>query len=154
MTEKRFTLTYEKIGKYFDMGIVDHEEPFDDTTYEFHQCSFQDSKDEMEDLTQLLNALHEENVKLRARNKYLATKIQKENEQLKHDATVLIQANQDYRRENEQLKTTISRLIEQNRKNNDLLVSDIRLLEKALWCPNCARNIKRLKELKKEFEND
>lgn len=27
-----------------------------------------------------------------------------ENEQLKHDATVLIQANQDYRRENEQLK--------------------------------------------------
>ena len=83
MTEKRFTLTYEKIGKYFDIGIVDHEEPFDDTTYEFHQCSFQDSKDEMEDLTQLLNALHEENVKLRARNKYLATKIQKENEQLK-----------------------------------------------------------------------
>lgn len=57
-------------------------------------------------------------------------------------------------KENEQLKTTISRLIEQNRKNNDLLVSDIRLLEKALWCPNCTRNIKRLKELKKEFEND
>lgn len=27
-----------------------------------------------------------------------------ENEQLKHDATVLIQANQDYRRENEKLK--------------------------------------------------
>ena len=80
MTKKRFTLTYEKIGKYFNMGIVDHEtkEPFDDTTYEFHQCSFQDSKDEMEDLTQLLNALHEENVKLRARNKYLATKIQRE----------------------------------------------------------------------------
>ena len=80
MTKKRFTLTYEKIGKYFNMGIVDHEtkEPFDDTTYEFHQCSFQDSKDEMEDLTQLLNALHEENVKLQARNKYLATKIQRE----------------------------------------------------------------------------
>ena len=78
--------------------------------------------------------------------------IVEENEQLKHDATVLIQANQDYRRENEQLKTTISRLIEQNRKNNDLLVSDIRLLEKALWCPNCTINIKRLRELKKEFE--
>ena len=80
MTEKRFTLTYEKIGKYFNMGIVDHEtkQPFDDTTYEFNQCSFQDSKDEMEDLTQLLNALHEENVKLKARNKYLAMKIQRE----------------------------------------------------------------------------
>ena len=28
----------------------------------------------------------------------------KENEQLRHDATILIQSNQDYRRENEQLK--------------------------------------------------
>lgn len=70
MTNKRFTLTYEKIGKYFNMGIVDHEtkQPFDDTSYEFHQCSFQDSKDEMEDLTQLLNELHEENMNLRAKN--------------------------------------------------------------------------------------
>jgi FtsZ-binding cell division protein ZapB len=33
-----------------------------------------------------------------------------ENEQLKHDATVLIQANQDYRRENEQLKQQMQRL--------------------------------------------
>lgn len=31
-------------------------------------------------------------------------KLSDENEQLKHDATVLIHANQDYRRENEQLK--------------------------------------------------
>jgi hypothetical protein len=63
MTGKRFTLTYEKIGKHFTMGIVDHEtkEPFDDTTYEFNQCSFNDSKDEMEDLCLLLNELHEEN---------------------------------------------------------------------------------------------
>ena len=30
-----------------------------------------------------------------------------ENEQLKHDATVLIQANQEYRKENEQLKKAI-----------------------------------------------
>ena len=29
----------------------------------------------------------------------------KENEQLRHDATILIQSNQDYRRENEQLKS-------------------------------------------------
>ena len=62
MTAKRFTLTYEKLGKYFSIGIVDHEtkEPFDDTTYEFHQCSFKDSKDEMEDLCLLLNELHDE----------------------------------------------------------------------------------------------
>lgn len=71
-----------------------------------------------------------------------------------HCADVIATAMNELIEENEQLKTTISRLIEQNRKNNDLLVSDIRLLEKALWCPNCTRNIKRLKELKKEFEND
>lgn len=34
----------------------------------------------------------------------LLNELTEENEQLKHDATVLIQANQDYRRENEQLK--------------------------------------------------
>jgi len=67
MTEERFTLIYNKIGKYFDMGIVDHEteEPFDDTTYEFHQCSFKDSKDEMEDLCLLLNNLSDENKQLK-----------------------------------------------------------------------------------------
>ena len=70
MTGKRFTLTYEKIGKHFSMGIVDHEtkEPFDDTTYEFNQCSFKDSKDEMEDLCLLLNELHEDNQLLHKMN--------------------------------------------------------------------------------------
>jgi hypothetical protein len=34
----------------------------------------------------------------------LLNKLNDENEQLKHDATVLIQANQDYRKENEKLK--------------------------------------------------
>ena len=34
-----------------------------------------------------------------------------ENEQLKHDATVLIQSNKDYRKENEQLKQQIDELI-------------------------------------------
>ena len=55
------------------MGIVDHEtkQPFDDTSYEFHQCSFQDSKDEMEDLTQLLNELAEENEQLKQYKKAL-----------------------------------------------------------------------------------
>ena len=60
---KRFTLRFEKLGKYWDMGIVDHQtdEPFDKSTYDFHQTSFQDSKDEMEDLCQLMNKLNEEN---------------------------------------------------------------------------------------------
>lgn len=53
--------------------------------------------------------------------------------------------------ENEQLKSTIVQLIEQNRKNNDLLVSDIRILEKALWCGGCENDYRRLKELRKEF---
>lgn len=53
--------------------------------------------------------------------------------------------------ENEQLKSTIARLIEQNRKNNDLLLSDIRILEKALWCGGCENDYGRLKELRKEF---
>ena len=35
-------------------------------------------------------------------------KLADENEQLKHDATVLIQANQDYRRENEELKKQLN----------------------------------------------
>lgn len=53
--------------------------------------------------------------------------------------------------ENRQLKSTIAQLIEQNRKNNDLLLSDIRILEKALWCRGCANDYGRLKELRKEF---
>jgi len=43
----------------------------------------------------------------------LATKcsyLKKENEQLKHDATVLIYSNQEYRKENEQLKEEIKDL--------------------------------------------
>lgn len=53
--------------------------------------------------------------------------------------------------ENEELKSTIAQLIEQNRKNNDLLQSDIRILEKALWCSGCENDYGRLKELRKEF---
>ena len=53
--------------------------------------------------------------------------------------------------ENEQLKSTIAQLIEQNRINNDLLLSDIRILEKALWCSGCENDYRRLKELRKEF---
>lgn len=57
----------------------------------------------------------------------------------------------DLSAENVQLKSTIAQLIEQNRKNNDLLLSDIRILEKALWCKGCANDYGRLKELRKDF---
>ena len=40
---------------------------------------------------------------------YLVEKLEEENEQLKHDASVLVQANKDYRVENEQLKAINSR---------------------------------------------
>ena len=63
-------------------------------------------------------------------------------------------ANKDYdalEEENKELKSTIAQLIEQNRKNNDLLQSDIRILEKALWCSGCENDYGRLKELRKEF---
>ena len=59
--------------------------------------------------------------------------------------------NDTLEEENKELKSTIAQLIEQNRKNNDLLQSDIRILEKALWCSGCANDYGRLKELRKEF---
>jgi regulator of replication initiation timing len=40
----------------------------------------------------------------------------KENEQLRHDATILIQSNQDYRRENEQLQRRNKKLEKHLRK--------------------------------------
>lgn len=43
-------------------------------------------------------------------------KLNDENEQLKHDATVLIQSNQDYRRENEQLKSELAEIKRQEQE--------------------------------------
>ena len=70
---------------------------------------------------------------------------------LKCDAEVVCKALNELSDENKQLKSTIAQLIEQNRKNNDLLLSDIRILEKALWCSGCENDYGRLKELRKEF---
>lgn len=100
MTE-RFTLTYEKLGKYFSMGIVDHKtkEPFNNTTYEFHQCSFKDSKDEMEDLCLLMNELHEE-------NQLLLKASEKDSELIK----TLRKGIHQWRKENEWLKERIKEL--------------------------------------------
>ena len=50
--------------------------------------------------------------------------IVKENEQLKHDATILIQANQDYRKENEQLKNLCKTLIKHIEKKSITFIID------------------------------
>lgn len=124
------------------MSIVDWEtkEPFDYTTYEVHSSSITDTKDEMEDLCLLLNELNDENEKL----KIFLKAVNEELSLANRDCDILEE-------ENEQLKSTIAQLIEQNRKNNDLLLSDIRILEKALWCSDCENDYGRLKELRKEF---
>lgn len=144
MTEnKRFTMCFEqKDINGWTMSIVDWQtkEPFNYTTYEVHSSSITDTKDEMEDLCLLLNELNDENKKLKIFLKAV-------NEELSL-------ANRDYdtlEEENKQLKSTIAQLIEQNRINNDLLLSDIRILEKALWCGGCENDYGRLKELRKEF---
>ena len=144
MTEnKRFTMCHEQNDiNGWTMSIVDWQtkEPFNYTTYEVHSNSITDTKDEMEDLCLLLNELNDENEKLKIFLKAV-------NEELSL-------ANRDYdtlEEEYEELKSTIAQLIEQNRKNNDLLLSDIRILEKALWCRGCANDYRRLKELRKEF---
>ena len=48
--------------------------------------------------------------------KEIIGKLSDENEQLRHDATVLIQANTDYRKENEQLKQFIKELTSRDGK--------------------------------------
>ena len=143
MSDKRFTMCFEQNDiNGWTMSIVDWQtkEPFNYTTYEVHSSSITDTKDEMEDLCLLLNELNDENEKLKIFLKAV-------NEEL-------APANRDYdilEEENEELKSTIAQLIEQNRKNNDLLLSDIRILEKALWCSGCENDYGRLKELRKEF---
>lgn len=72
-------------------------------------------------------------------------------ERLKGNFRALDEVKCELAEENEELKSTIAQLIEQNRKNNDLLLSDIRILEKALWCDGCENDYGRLKELRKEF---
>ena len=56
-----------------------------------------------------------------------------------------------FHEENNQLKSDLAIIIEQARENDEFLRSDIRILQKALWCSSCGNNFKRLKELRKEF---
>ena len=65
---------------------------------------------EWEEIIPLMNNLDE---KARERSKALS-KLQKENEQLVYSATVLIQANKDYRKENELLKEALREELQDN----------------------------------------
>ena len=102
MTEKRFTLNRVGRERIID-GIVDNETD--------------ELLDNQMDFCERLNALHEENQKLLTLSNMkkgalveAVKDLTKENEQLKHDATVLICSNQEYRKENEQLKSEIKDL--------------------------------------------
>ena len=127
------------------------------------------------DVVNILNELNDENeqlkIFLKAVNEELSLAnrdydtLEEENEQLRKENDMLscelsVSANKEISRncriaeleeENKQLKSTIAQLIEQNRINNDLLLSDIKILEKALWCSGCENDYGRLKELRKEF---
>lgn len=106
---------------------------------------------EIERVVDLLNNLHEENERLKKYNNKLMKQPLLFDVQTIPNTMEIMEANNKLEEENKQLKSTIAQLIEQNRKNNDLLLSDIRILEKALWCSGCANNYGRLKELRKEF---
>lgn len=82
MTAKRFEV-YKVIGSFHEWSIEDN---LNDKVV--FGCIMH--KYEADRLCELLNELHEEN------------------EQLRHDATILIQSNQDYRKENEELKKQLT----------------------------------------------
>ena len=93
-----------------------------------------------QDFEDIVNALHEENVKLQARNKYLATKIQrernihvkehkkweeeiqKENKQLKEDNMLLIEDSEKYRKLSIQFDNRNKELISENEQLKKALV--------------------------------
>ena len=92
MTKKRFKLS-EPNGAY----LIDNDRPY------AHWINDDDK------IIDLLNALHEENVKLQARNKYLERKIQRERNsyQKQHEKW-----ENEIQKENEQLKEALIELKE------------------------------------------
>ena len=124
-TEKRFSVKKSGSGLFYRDG--DYEI---DNTIQFI----------IETVEMKLNYLSDENKKL----KIFLRAVNEELDFANRDCDTLEE-------EIKQLKSTIAKLIEENRKNNDLLLSDIRILEKALWCSGCANDYGRLKELRKEF---
>lgn len=98
------------------------------------------NKESADALIDKVNALYEEKEQLKI---FL--------EALNEELSLANRDNDTLEEENKELKSTIAQLIEQNRKNNDLLLPDIRILEKALWCGGCENDYGGLKELRKEF---
>ena len=95
------------------------------------KCTNNELYQENEQLKQEVENIKDVNV--RCCNDY--SHYRRENEQLKHDATVLIQANQDYRKENEQLKDALNQRTEQCDKyyeENEQLKQQIKIFEKFL----------------------
>ncbi|MBR3213141.1 MAG: hypothetical protein IKF79_01380 [Methanosphaera sp.] len=79
MSEKRFVLTSEKIGKHWEILITDYQtdEPFDDVSYDATD-NYQDTLDNMDDLCLLLNQIHKENEQLKSDKQALIEFIKKE----------------------------------------------------------------------------
>lgn len=89
MTEKRFRYYEEENGEVPFPYIKDSDGKDIISLYQCYEC---------------MNALHEENVKLQARNKYLATKIQRErNSHMKQHE----KWENEIQKENEQLKAQL-----------------------------------------------
>ena len=141
MTEKRFVYYEHKGADY----ILDTPNKSLDFIEMLGDCL------EAEEIVDLLNKLHEENERLKKYNNKLMKQPLLFDVQTIPNTMEIMEANNKLEEENKQLKSTIAQLIEQNRKNNDLLLSDIRILEKALWCSGCENDYGRLKELRKEF---
>ena len=115
MTAKRFTMIYFET----DGNLIFDETKHNGEWYNSAEC-LQDNE-----IVELLNVLHEKTQSSKEFIEQLQeelvlfkeaganmgidlntqiTALKQENEQLRHDATILIQSNQDYRKENEQLK--------------------------------------------------
>ena len=129
MTEKRFVSYFDKDHNYIIQDLQNEDE---------YQIGFVNCDEDV--FLKLVNKIADENKKL----KIFLKAVNEELDLANRDCDTLEE-------ENEKLKSTIAQLIEQNRKNNDLLLSDIIILEKALWCDGCENDYGRLKELRKEL---
>ena len=143
--DKRFHIV---VSNDNTVRLIDHERSNDLISIGFKKHSdAADCSDALQYLCNLMNGLVEENEQLRKENDMFSCELSvSANKEISRNCRIA-----ELEEENEQLKSTITQLIEQNHKNNDLLLSDIRILEKALWCNGCANNYGRLKELRKEF---
>ena len=134
---KRYSYSKSELTDLFVISDELHKETFSGMDDEYN-CSR---------IVRKLNTLSDENEQLRKENDMFSCELSvSANKEISRNCRIV-----ELEEENEELKSTIAQLIEQNRKNNDLLLSDIRILEKALWCNGCANNYGRLKELRKEF---